>query len=120
MLIPKLKTRQQACCVSHSLLMAEQNEVLLRPRRCLPQASSALQAQLIDSVTAEAAAHATAGASALSAYFNNPGQRLQRYIGDIRKGFSIIIAAGTRALLAPAQGHAEPACALSPGACAGL
>ena len=53
--------------------------------------------------------HANAGASALSAHFSNPSQRLQRYIADIRKGFSIIIAAGARALSAPAHEREEPA-----------
>ena len=92
----------------------------LRPCRCLPQASAALQAQLIDSVTAEAAAHASAGASALTAYFNNPAQRLQRYIGDIRKGFSIIIAAGACALFWRLRRVTEDLHARSRGACAGL
>ena len=48
----------------------------------------------MDAVTASAATYASAGASSLAAHFAGPSQRLQRYIADIRKGFSIIIAAG--------------------------
>ncbi len=50
----------------------------------------------MDAATAAAAAHASAGAATLAAHLGSPAQRLQRYIADIRKGFSVVIAAGAR------------------------
>lgn len=73
-------------------------------RRCLPRASADLQAQLVDAVTASAATYASASATSLAAHFAGPSQRLQRYIADIRKGFSIIIAAGDSPQLCASHG----------------
>ncbi len=63
----------------------------------------------MDAATAAAAAHATAGAAALAAHLGSPAQRLQRYIADIRKGFSVVIAAGAHPRCSgPPQGGTQP------------
>ena len=64
-------------------------------RRCLPVVPAAVLAEVVDTggLTRDALSH-TLSSGTLKGHLNTASQRLQRYIGDLQKGFAIIICAG--------------------------
>ncbi|KAK9818176.1 hypothetical protein WJX72_008291 [[Myrmecia] bisecta] len=70
-------------------VLLETTDVL---NRCLPVMSAALQAQIISTIGIAIPNGNSTDAAAAS--LQSAGKVLQRYIGDIRRGFTIILAAG--------------------------
>ena len=73
------------------------------PCRCLPSFNSALLMDVVSAADRATTILVSNSSSPYHQYLDSAGQRLERYIADIQKGFAVIIVSGDLSH-APMQG----------------
>ena len=71
------------------------NEDSGSPCRCLPVFSTALLNEVVSAAHPAVSLFVSNSSSPYYNYLNGAGQRLERHIADIQKGFAVIIVSGT-------------------------